>query len=395
MRYFCDIVVVGAGPGGCMAAKHAAKKGANVILIEKKSEIGAPLRCAEGISKRDLTDLGIELDPAWISSSIKGAVIRSPSGIAIQLNERGKGPEVGYILERHLFDKYLAEEASIAGAKIMLRTGCTGVLKNENEKIVGIKARSMGEKIEIYAKCIIAADGYESQVGRWAGIDTSVNPDNIDTCVQYRMTNVAFETSVCEFVVGSMAPGGYIWIFPKSHNVANVGIGIMASKCKHKADPKYYLDKFIREDSRFKNGQILEMTCGMVSTVPGLEKTTMDGLILVGDAARMIDPITGGGIAHACKSGKFAGNVSAACLEKMDFSKEALEAYEKMWRDDMEDKLYRDWIIKEKFTALSDDKLDRVIKRVKNLSIKEINAQNLLEVIKENIPDLIAELEGS
>ena len=57
-----DIVVVGTGPAGSMAAKHAALSGADVLLIEKKAEIGAPLRCAEGVSKRRLKEVGIEPD---------------------------------------------------------------------------------------------------------------------------------------------------------------------------------------------------------------------------------------------------------------------------------------------------------------------------------------------
>ncbi|MCQ2085970.1 MAG: NAD(P)/FAD-dependent oxidoreductase [archaeon] len=393
LRYYCDIVVVGAGPGGSMAAKYAAENGAEVILIEKKAEIGAPLRCAEGISKKELVELGIKPDPTWICSSIKGAIIKSPSGITLRFGEKNGDTEVGYILERHIFDKYLAEEASMAGAKIMLRTGCTGILKDDNGKIIGIRARSMGEKIEIYAKCVIAADGYESQVGRWAGIDTSIDLNDVDTCIQYRMTNIVFEKNLCEFVVGSMAPGGYIWIFPKGRNVANVGIGIMASRCKHKADPKYFLDKFIEGDPRFRNGQILEITGGMVSTIPGLDRTTTDGLILVGDAARMIDPNTGGGIAHACKSGKFAGEVSVNCLRKMDFSREVLAAYEKMWRNDMEDKLCRNWMVKERFVTLTDEELDDIIKRIGDLSAEEVNIQNLLKIIKERLPNIIAGLE--
>ena len=132
----------------------------------------------------------------------------------------------------------------------------------------------------------------------------------------------------------------------------------MASKCKHGADPKYYLDKFIAEDPRFKDGQILEIVGGMVSTIPGLDETVADNIMLVGDAARIIDPITGGGIAHACRSGMYAGKVAADCLKKGDFSAKALQAYEKMWRDRMEDKLIRNWMAKEKFATL-DDKIGR------------------------------------
>lgn len=391
--YNCDVVVVGAGPGGSMAAKFAADGGSKTIMIEKKAEIGSPLRCAEGVSKKFLTELGIKADPSWICTDMAGAIIKSPSGIIFQLDESKAGNEVGYVLERHIFDKRLAEEAVSAGSKIMMRTGCNGVIKDKNGKLIGIKAKSMGEDIEIYAKCIIAADGYESQVGRWAGIDTTLKMSDFDTCLQYRMTNIEFESNFCEFIIGSAAPGGYIWIFPKSNITANVGIGVTASKCKLGADPKYYLDKFIANDPRLKNGQILEVVGGMVSTIPGLDSAISDNIMLVGDAARIIDPITGGGIAHACISGKYAGIVAADCLKKGDFSKKSLQSYEKMWRDRMEDKLYRNWMAKERFAALDDTTLDKLIRLIKDSDIKEVNVLNLLKIVKEKFPKVVEGFE--
>ena len=114
-RYDCDVVVVGAGPGGSMAARYAAEGGMKVILLEKKAEIGAPLRCAEGVAKKWLAEVGITPDPKWIRADMKGAIIRSPSGYTFQLDESKAGSEVGYVLERHLFDKHLAELAAKAG----------------------------------------------------------------------------------------------------------------------------------------------------------------------------------------------------------------------------------------------------------------------------------------
>jgi len=388
----CDVVVVGGGPGGSMASKYAALGGLDVIMIEKKAEIGSPLRCAEGVSKKWLSEIGVEPDPKWICADMAGATIRSPSGYTFQLDESKAGSEVGYVLERHKFDKALAEQAAAAGAKIMMRTGCTGVIR-KNGKLAGIKARSMGDDIEIYAKCVIAADGFESQVARWAGIDTALQAKDIDTCIQYRMTNIDIDPKYCEFVIGSAAPGGYIWIFPKGDRIANVGIGVQVAKCKHGADPKYYLDKFIAGDERTKNGQILEIVAGGVSTCPGLDESIADNLILVGDAARIIDPITGGGIAHACRTGMYAGKVLTECAKKGDFSKEALKPYEKMWRDRMEDKLYRNWMAKERFASLSDEILDDLVKMMAESDIGEVNVHNLLKAIKEKYPQVVEGFE--
>jgi len=384
----CDVIVVGGGPGGSMASKYAALGGLDVIMIEKKAEIGSPLRCAEGVSKKWLAEIGVKPDPKWICADMDGATIVSPSGYTFKLDESKAGSEVGYVLERHMFDKMLAEQAAAAGAKIMMRTGCTGVIKKDG-KLVGIKARSMGEEIEIQAKCIVAADGFESQVARWAGLDTKLDAKDIDTCIQYRMTNIDIDPKYCEFVIGSAAPGGYIWIFPKGKRVANVGIGVQVAKCKHGADPKYYLDKFIEKDKRLKKGQIIEVVGGGVSTCPGLDEAIADNLVLVGDAARIIDPITGGGIAHACLTGMYAGKVLTDCAKKSDFSKKALKPYEKMWRDRMEDKLYRNWMAKERFATLEDNVLDDLVQMMNQANIGEVNVHNLLKAIKEKYPKVV------
>ncbi|MBR4225716.1 MAG: NAD(P)/FAD-dependent oxidoreductase [Candidatus Methanomethylophilaceae archaeon] len=390
--YQCDIVVVGAGPGGSMAAKFCAAGGLDTILIEKKAEIGAPLRCAEGVSKKWLEEVGIEPDPTWIRGDMKGAIIKSTQGTAFQLDESKAGTEVGYVLERHLFDKALARDAAEAGARIMLRTSATGVIR-EGGKIVGIKAKSMGEEIEIRAKAIVAADGYESQVGRWAGIDTTLKLSDIDSCIQYRMCNLDVAPDFCEFVIGSAAPGGYVWIFPKGNGIANVGIGVMGSLCKKGADAKYYLDKFIAEDPRFAKAQCLEIMGGFVSTCPGLDCAVDDNIVLVGDAARIIDPITGGGICHACRTGMYAGKVLVECAKKNDFSKEALMPYEKMWRDRMEDKLFRNWMAKEKLATLDDEVIDDLIRMISGSDIKEVNVYNLLKVVKEKYPQVVEGFE--
>lgn len=390
--YDCDVVVVGAGPGGSMAARYCAEGGLKTILLEKKAEVGAPLRCAEGVSKKWLEEVGIEPEPMWIRGDMKGAIIKSPQGTTFQLDESKAGSEVGYVLERHLFDKALARDAAKAGAQIMMRTSCTGIIREEG-KIVGVKARSMGEEIEIRAKCVVAADGFESQVGRWAGIDTTLKLNDIDSCIQYRMVNIDCVPDYCEFVIGSVAPGGYIWIFPKGEGVANVGIGVMGRLCKGNGDAKYYLDKFIAEDPRLSKGQILEIMGGFVSTCPGLDCAVDDNIILVGDAARIIDPITGGGICHACRTGMYAGKVLTECAKTGDFSKQALMPYEKMWRDRMEDKLFRNWMAKEKLASLDDETIDELIKMIKDSDIGEVNVYNLLKVVKEKFPQVVEGFE--
>lgn len=387
-----DVVVVGAGPAGSMTAKWAARGGADVVMIEKRQEIGSPVRCGEGISRAWLAEVGIKIDPKWIAREVRGAKIVSPSGHEFLVDERQAGNEVGWVVDRVFFDKALAADAARAGADIQLKTSATSLIK-EDGKIAGIKGESYGEPMEIRAGCVVGADGYESQIGRWAGIDTSLEAKDIDTCYQYRLTNIDYDPDYCLFQLGSDAPGGYVWIFPKDEDTANVGIGVQLSKVKNVADVKMYLDKWIAKHPGIAKGKPLEAVAGAVSICAPLDSVSVDNLILVGDAARMIDPITGGGISMSCQAGMCAGRVLAEGAQAKDFSMNVLQEYETLWRDRLENKLWRNWMAKEKLVTLSDDALDKIVHTLTEVGVGKLSVQSLLEVVKEKHPDLVKEFQ--
>ncbi|MDD1767879.1 MAG: NAD(P)/FAD-dependent oxidoreductase [Methanomassiliicoccales archaeon] len=393
MKHEYDVVVVGAGPAGSMTAKHAAQNGAKVLMIEKRQEIGSPVRCGEGISRGSLNEVGITPDKKWIATEVDGAIIVSPNGHQFVINEKQAGNEVGMVLERDMFDKALAAEAAKAGAEILLKTSALGLIKEENT-VKGVKAISYGKAIDIRAGCVVGADGYESQVGRWAGIDTILKPADITSCFQYRLTNIKHNYRYCEFIIGSAAPGGYVWIFPKDDHTANVGIGVLLSRLKKPGEVKGYLDRFIQKDERLRNGQPLDSVSGAVSVSPPIERTIADGLLLVGDAARVIDPITGGGIANGCVTGVCAGKVLGKAARDGDFSSAILEEYERLWRDKLENKLWRNWMAKEKLITLSDKTLDDLVQTLSESGIDKLSVHNILKVIRDRHPELVKEFEN-
>ena len=123
-----DVLVVGGGPAGSMTAKWAAKRGARVLMIEKRQEIGSPVRCGEGMSKDWLKDVGIT-PGRWVNLEVEGARIFSPSEKVFEINEKQAGNEVGYVVERDAFDKQLAIDAGNAGVDVLLKTSAVGILK--------------------------------------------------------------------------------------------------------------------------------------------------------------------------------------------------------------------------------------------------------------------------
>ena len=387
-----DVLVGGGGPGGSTAARFAAEGGAKTLMIEKRQEIGTHVRCGEGIARGLLEQAQIPIDKSWIAAEMDGARVISPAGHSFEVDESKGGAEVGFVVERDLFDRRLAELAGMAGVDIEVKTSATGFIK-EDGKIVGMTIIRKGVPMEIRAKIIIGADGFESQVGRWAGIDTSLAPNDIMTCVQYRLTNIEVDPKYTEFYAGSGAPGGYIWIFPKSATTANVGIGIGGAIVKKGGDPKKYLDAWIAKNPKMQNAKQLDMIAGGCSVCAPLDSVVTDNVMLVGDAARMIDPMTGGGIAHACLAGRFAGGVAAEGIKIQDYSKEFFQKYEKLWRAEIEEKLFLNWMAKEKLVSITDEVFDKLIKLLDTVGMENISVFNILAAIKEHHPELVKEFE--
>ncbi len=387
-----DVLVIGGGPAGSMAAKWAAKHGAKVLLIEKRQEIGSPVRCGEGMSKDWLRE--VEIKPGrWINVEVEGARIYSPSEKVFEINEKHAGNEVGYVVERDEFDKQLAIDAANAGVEIRLKTAAVSMLR-ENGRIAGARVKQFGETYDVRAKVTVGADGFESQVGRWAGIPTNIAMRDMDTCLQYRMTNVGCDVRYCDFYLGKVAPGGYVWVFPKGDGLANVGIGVQVSQVSSPADARTYLDRWIARHPEYAKGKKIDMVGGGVSISAPLKQTVTDGLMLVGDAARMIDPLTGGGIANGCIAGKICGTVAAEAAATGDASKEFLQRYEKGWRARLEEKLYRNWLAKEKLVTLSDETFDKIVDVLAGVRLEKLSVHNILKAVHTKYPEVTKEFEA-
>ncbi|MCD6147471.1 MAG: NAD(P)/FAD-dependent oxidoreductase [Thermoplasmata archaeon] len=326
-----ECLVIGAGPAGSMAAKELASKGIETIVIEKRQEIGAPKRCAEGVSKHSLEKLGIKVHELGIARTIKGAVLYSPSGKKVVME--GQGME-GYVLERKVFEKYLASEAIKEGARYMVKTQATDMVRENGRWRVSIK--NLDGEDEIIANLVIGADGVESKVGRWAGLKTLNRLTDYHSGIQFEMAGVnADENYIHLFFGNEVAPLGYAWIFPKAFS-ANVGLGILEKGAKMRAYD--YLKKFIEEhEDIFKNASPIEINSGGVP-VAHFTGMAADGVMLVGDAAQLVNPIHGGGIVRAMHSSIMAAEVAEQALKEKNLSKERLMEYENMWNEEYEEK---------------------------------------------------------
>ena len=380
-----DVLVIGAGPAGSAASKHAALGGADVILIDKKSEIGTPKRCAEGIYDHGLKWLGIEPDPQWAVQRINGGTIISPDGTRLTLDETIL-PEKGYIIERKVFDKYMAMDAARAGAKIMVKTIAKSIMRDEDDKgsFFIVDCEHMGEIIEIKARILIAADGPESRIAKALGINSTTNPKDMMSGVQYEMVGVNCERmDLIELHIGAFTDGGYAWIFPKGDDIANVGIGI-SSTCKKPAID--FLNDFIDSYPPLNNAKAVELNVGGDPIGGLIERIYDDNFLVCGDAAGQVDPITGGGIILGMLGGMTAGQVAANAIKDKDYSKERLKEYDILYDKHTQGAIPKLKIAHEVYRSLEDDDFNKIIHAFAGLDIQNMNPKDIIKVFLKISP---------
>jgi digeranylgeranylglycerophospholipid reductase len=365
IRRCYDVVVVGAGPGGATAARTAAQAGLSVLLLEKRQEVGSPVRCAEGVGRDGLLSF-IEPDPLWIAAEISQAEITLITGDETETRRASGGH--GYVLERRVFDRVLAERAAAAGAEVWVKSAATGLLMEEG-RVRGVRIQSptfSGGEVEVEAQVVIAADGVEAQVGRWAGLYGPLSLRDTMVCVQYLLAGIAIDpTCTCYTIGHEVAPGGYAWVFPKGQGKANVGLGVQADLWQEAAvslamgaegaggvggrTVLEFLTRFIEDRPSLAQGYPVTLIVGNVPVAPSPARLVTDGLMLVGDAARQVDPLTGGGIVNGMLAGQFAAQVAAEAIASGDTSSRSLARYQDWWSRTTGRKMLRNYRLRERF----------------------------------------------
>ncbi len=308
------VVVVGSGPAGATTARIAAERGLRVLLVDKKQELGTPIQCSGAVSAHALYEANISPSNEFISTSIYGFATYSSSGDVTTIDYRilkaethGNTP-LGYVVDRRRFDRHLMMLAEQAGVEAWLKTEAVGCSPGDNG-LINIHLNRFGQKLTVRTHIIVGADGLQSQVGRWAGLKTHIKLSELASCLQLVVDGVK-TYGLLEIITGhEWAPGGYAWLFPKGHGYAEVGLGVMRSMTDK--DARWHLDHFMQNSfmaERFKNCRVLEIQGGGVPLTAPLKQQYSDHIILVGDAAHQVNPITGGGIHSALQGGVIAGN---------------------------------------------------------------------------------------
>lgn len=315
-----DVVIVGAGPAGSTTARWIASFGFNVLLIEKDEFPGETNVCAGGIERWVADELKID-NP--IEKNIIGNRWNFPWGV----EEFFGGEYSAATVDRSVFDNALAVEAEIAGAKLLTCTLVRDISKTDREFLVKIEDKQ--EKIsEVKTKLVIFADGPNTLAQRIFGIGFEVLPEN--TMIS-AMLEVEWKDNPIDyfgfFAGREISPWGYGWVFPKKDTV-NIGICCLYSQLRHKIHD--YLNAFLKNTDT-EGREILRFTSALIPVAPA-ERIFGESVLVVGDAAGMVDPLYGGGISQSIHGGRIAGKVAVSALDANDLSEKFLSQYQAEWR---------------------------------------------------------------
>ena len=339
-----DVVVIGAGPAGSSTAKTIAENNLKVLLIERELEIGVPDKCGEFLPSlnemirlapdvNNLKDI-FDIPNHCIVNRTKYVRFVFPNDLEIKVEFEG------WIVERKIFDKYLANEAARAGVDLLPATKVIGLLKGGS----GVRVVSHSETKDIKSKIIVAADGTYSFIARRSGLPVSRDPHDYGVGFQYEMVNVEQNPQCVEMYIGEdIAPGTYAWIIPKGKDVANVGTGVRIPYMKKGLNIRDYQRQFIERyppsSMKLRKAQPTAVKAGCIPVGGPHKRTSTNNMLAVGDAGGHTIPTVGGGVPPGLICGRIAGQVVTEHIHKGDPITNFDEAWKKQIGKTLENSL--------------------------------------------------------
>lgn len=328
-----DVIVVGAGSAGCIAARRCAELGLKTMLFEKKpKELVGRKVCGDEISKSHFDATGINYPQGnEISAVISGADVYPPN-LTNELQVRGWAEFDGWTVDRLAFGQRLLAEAINSGVVFKDQVHVRGpILKNDC--VSGISYKDLkNDTIEtIQSKLVIDASGFASVIRQKIDdplVEKRIEKSDIALCYReiLELKIPLAEPEVARVILGGeYAPQGYAWVFPKGPQSVNVGIGIIGGTGRGSPKPLY--ERFKSEYPLLYGSKLIEGGGGAVPVRRPLSSLVANGVAFIGDAAWMVNPIHGGGLGAGMRAGIILGEIAKEAIAKKDTSINGLWGY--------------------------------------------------------------------
>ena len=326
-----DAIVVGAGPAGTNAAIRTASAGLKTIIFEEHQEVGVPVQCGEGVSKRLLEYHKID----YKNADFVDIHLPSQKFFFSGKNESGDWDMQKYmmlsgyqtfLLNRTKFDQSFAKDAMAKGAEIRTSSKVSNLIIDNHGVEATVRSVSGSAPYTVKAKVVVAADGPAARIGKQNGLSV---PSKYVHAVEW-VVDGKWTDSLDFYFDHDLTPYGYSWVFPKK-DYSKIGLC-----CRQVYEPAPRLEKLMerfekRFGTTFKKRHLIGGLIPAEEKLP--EKTYGNRLLVVGDAGGFTNPFFYGGISVAVLTGRLAGDTIAKVAEKdSDFGEEKLSRFQDKWR---------------------------------------------------------------
>ncbi|MBX3061427.1 MAG: NAD(P)/FAD-dependent oxidoreductase [Anaerolineae bacterium] len=334
-----DVIIVGAGPGGSVAATVAAQHGLKTLLLNREA-MPRDKACGDAVPEPAfllLRKLGMTNSFNDYSCEIDFVKLVGPGGQQVKLEVFPQSGEKTRIVTRHTFDNLLCQHAMQSGAEFRILNVTDPLL--DGNRVIGISGKEGQTRVNFYSKVVIAADGATSAISR--GLNIGRRPDrHVSISMRgYVETKEELDPVIELAFLRNLIPG-YGWIFPVNKHYANIGVGLTLEAYKVKQLPlTNYLEAYLKTPHIRKTvgeNQIERLKSWQLPICTMEQKRVFNGAILIGDAGGFVNPLTGAGIYPAMTTGRYAAEVAAKAIQKGDLSENALKEFESLWRTELE-----------------------------------------------------------
>ena len=316
-----DVLIVGAGPAGSALGYHLARQGLDVLLVDK-AEFPRDKTCGDGLTPRALGALrtmGLLEQVAAVGCRINGIHLYAPNGlrVASPIPPWGDLPDYLLVVQRYLFDDLVRRHAVAAGVEFRPRVEAVEVLRS-GDQVIGARARTPGGLVDLEARCTVLATGATAGLLERAGL--LAGPPLYGRAARGYYEGLGEIGDHVEFHLESVPLPGYGWVFPLSPTTANVGAGYFPRRGQsaRPTSPRQVLDEFLA--NRIMARRVASArVCGPIKGYPlrfdfPTARLAVPGLLVIGEAAGLVNPLTGEGIDYALESAETAAEDVAHAL---------------------------------------------------------------------------------